>query len=175
MPITSTRSSPSLKRRKRRSAPAAPKIITSAMRCRSYAPKDSYDCGLRSVECGLQTPRMTTQELKQRTFQFGVRVITAVEALPKSETGRILGRQLLRGAFRLGKYRAAARARSPADFVAKLGVVEEECDESAYWMEMILARKLLKRPQLSNLLTEANELLAITVASIKTGRRNRRK
>ena len=118
---------------------------------------------------------MTTQELKQRTFQFGVRVITSVEALPKSETGRILGRQLLRAGTSVGaNYRAAARARSQADFVAKLGVVEEECDESAYWIEMVLARKLLKKPQLSNLLAEENELLAITVASIKTARRNRR-
>jgi len=123
----------------------------------------------------LQTASMTTQELKQRTFQFGIRVITAVEALPKGETGRILGRQLLRAGTSVGaNYRAAARARSQADFVAKLGVVEEECDECAYWMEMILARKLLKKAQLSNLLTEANELLAITVASIKTARRNRR-
>ena len=118
---------------------------------------------------------MTTQELKKRTFQFGVRVITAVEALPKSQTGQILGRQLLRAGTSVGaNYRAAARARSQADFVAKLGVVEEECDESAYWMEMILARKLIKPKRLSRLLTEANELLAITVASIKTARRGRK-
>ena len=118
---------------------------------------------------------MTTQELKQRTFEFGVRVIGAVEALPKSETGRILGRQLLWAGTSVGaNYRAAARARSHADFVAKLGVVEEECDESAYWMEMILRRKLLKPAQLRSLLAEANELLAITVSSIKTARRSRR-
>jgi four helix bundle protein len=118
---------------------------------------------------------MTTQELKDRTFDFGVRVITAVEALPKAETARILGRQLLRAGTSVGaNYRAAARTRSPADFVSKLGVVEEECDESSYWMEMILARKLLKRAQLKSLHSEANELLAITVASIKTARRGRR-
>lgn len=118
---------------------------------------------------------MTTEELKGRTFEFGVRVIAAVEALPKNETGRILGRQLLRAGTSVGaNYRAAARARSRADFVAKLGVVEEECDECAYWMEMILARKLLKRTRLSSLLLEANELLAITVTSIKTARRSRR-
>jgi len=119
---------------------------------------------------------MTTQELKKRTFQFGVRVITAVEALPRSQTGQILGRQLLRAGTSVGaNYRAAARARSRADFIAKLGVVEEECDESAYWMEMILARKLLKPKMLSKLLAEANELLAIAVASIKTARRERKK
>ena len=116
---------------------------------------------------------MTTQELKQRTFDFGVRVVHAVEALPKSETARILGRQLLRAGTSVGaNYRAAARARSRADFVAKLGIVEEECDESSYWMEMIIALKVLKRSRLTSLLTEANELLAIVVASIKTARRS---
>ena len=118
---------------------------------------------------------MTTQQLKQRTFQFGVRVVSAVEALPKPETARILGRQLLRASTSVGaNYRAAARARSRVDFVAKLGVVEEECDESSYWMEMIIARKLLKKDRLNTLLTEANELLAITVSSIKTARCRRR-
>ena len=115
---------------------------------------------------------MTTQELKNRTFEFGVRAISAVEALPKIETARILARQLLRAGTSVGaNYRAAARARSQADFVSKLAVVEGEFDESAYWMEMILARKLLRRAQLRNLLAEANESLAITVASIKTARR----
>jgi four helix bundle protein len=117
---------------------------------------------------------MTTQELKDRTFDFGVRVISAVEALPKTETARVLGRQLLRAGTSVGaNYRAAARARSHADFISKLGVVEEECDESAYWMEMILARKILKQAKLNNLHAEANELLAIIVASIKTARRER--
>src|SRR5437870_12288048 len=118
---------------------------------------------------------MTTQELKERTFEFGVRVITAVEALPKSETSRILGRQLLRSGTSVGaNYRAAARARSRADFVAKLGVVEEECDESAYWMEVIVALKFLKPARLTKLHAEADELLAIVVASIKTARGTRR-
>jgi four helix bundle protein len=118
---------------------------------------------------------MTTQELKNRTFEFGIRVISAVEALPKIETARILGRQLLRAGTSVGANdRAAARARSQADFISKLGVVEEECDESAYWMEVIIARKLLRRAQLKKIVTEANELLAITVASIKTARRGHR-
>ena len=124
---------------------------------------------MRIAECGLDV--MTTQELKKRTFEFGSRVIAAVEALPKTETGRILGRQLLRAGTSVGaNYRAAARARSRADFVAKLGVVEEECDESAYWMEMIIDRKLLKPRRVNDLVAAANELLAITVASIKTAR-----
>ena len=132
------------------------------------------NCGLASADCELKNVTMTTQELKNRTFDFGVRVITAVEALPKTETTRILGGQLLRAGTSVGaNYRAAARARSQADFISKLGVVEEECDESAYWMEMIVARKLLKRAKLNNLLAEANELLTIPVASIKTARRRR--
>ena len=87
-----------------------------------------------------------------------------------NKAARILGRQLLRAGTSVGaNYRAAARARSQVDFISKLGVVEEECDESAYWMEMILARKLLKRAKLNNLHTEANELLAITVRNGKGG------
>ena len=98
-------------------------------------------------------------------------MVSAVEALPKSGTAGILGRQLLRAGTSVGaNYRAAARARSRGDFVAKLGVVEGECDESSYWMEMIIARKLLMKDRLNTLLTEANELLAITVSSIKTAR-----
>jgi four helix bundle protein len=128
------------------------------------------DCGSWSVDGS-----MTTQQLKRRTFQFGVRVVSAVEALPKSETARILGRQLLRAGTSVGaNYRTAARAGSRVDFVAKLGVVEEECDESSYWMEMIIAHKPLKKDRLNTLLTETNELLAITVSSIKTARCQRR-
>src|SRR5437868_14189480 len=118
---------------------------------------------------------MTTQELKQRTFEFGIRVVSAVEALPKTETARIVGRQLRRAGTSVGaNYRTAARARSRADFVAKLGIVEEECDEASSWMEVIEALKLLKPRRLANLQTEASELLAIVVASIKTARRGGR-
>ena len=95
---------------------------------------------------------MTTQELKQRTFEFGIRTIRVVEALPRSETAKALGRQLLHAGTSVGaNYRAAARARSRADFVAKLGIVEEECDEASYWMEVIEALKLPKPRRLANL------------------------
>ena len=128
------------------------------------------DCGARSVDYG-----MTTQELKKRTFEFGIRVVRAVEALPKNETARTLGRQLLRAGTSVGaNYRAATRARSRADFVAKLGIVEEECDEALYWMEVIVALQLVRQTRLLNLEAEASELLAIVVASIKTARRGRR-
>jgi four helix bundle protein len=119
---------------------------------------------------------MTTQELKDRTFKFGIRVVQAVLALPKDDVSRILGRQLLRAGTSVGaNYRAAARARSLADFIAKLGIVEEECDEASYWMELIVALKLLKKTRLETLQREANELLAIVVASIKTARRPQRR
>jgi four helix bundle protein len=119
---------------------------------------------------------MTTQELKDRTFKFGIRVVRAVEALPKNDTSRLLGRQLLRADTSVGvNYRAAARARSHADFIAKLGIVEEECDEASYWMEVIVALKLLKKTRLESLRKEADELLAIVVSSIKTARRPRRR
>ena len=118
---------------------------------------------------------MTTQELKQRTFEFGIRVVRAVEALPKSDTARELGRQLLRAGTPVGaNYHATARAKSRANFVAKLGIVEEECDEAAYWMEVIIALKILKPARLTKLHTEAGELLPIVIASIKTARRTRR-
>ncbi len=115
---------------------------------------------------------MTTQELKERTFEFGIRVVPAVESLPRSDVAREIGRQLLRaGTSVVANYRAAARAKSRADFVAKLGIVEGECDEAAYWMEVIIALKLLRPSRLAKLHAEAGELLAIIVASIKTARR----
>jgi len=103
---------------------------------------------------------MTTQELKDRTFTFGIRIVGAVEALPKNDISRTLGRQLLRAGTSVGaNYRAGARARSRADFIAKLGIVEEECDDASYWMEVIVALKLLKKARLESLRREADELL----------------
>jgi four helix bundle protein len=119
---------------------------------------------------------MTTQALKDRTFKFGIRIVGAVDALAKDDISRTLGRQLLRAGTSVGaNYRSAARARSRADFIAKLGIVEEECDEASYWMEVVVALKLLKKARLESLRREADELLAIVVSSIKTARRPRRR
>jgi len=119
---------------------------------------------------------MTTQELKDRTFKFGIRIVRAVEALPRGDISRTLGGQLLRAGTSVGaNYHAAAHAKSRADFIAKLGIVEEECDEASYWMEVIVALKLLKKTRLESLRREADELLAIVVASIKTARPPRRR
>ena len=112
---------------------------------------------------------VTEEDLKNRTRSFALRVIKLVNSLPRSQTGKVLGNQLLRAGTSVGaNYRAACRARSRADFVSKLGIVEEEVDESAYWMEIIVDAGLMDHERLHNLLQEANELTAITTASIRT-------
>ena len=117
---------------------------------------------------------MPAEDLAERTFAFGVRVVRMVESLPKSEASRILGRQLLRSATSVGaNYRAARRGRSRADFISKLGIVEEECDESIYWIEMLTATGVVPNKRVELLLKEAHELLAIIVTSIKTARKNK--
>jgi four helix bundle protein len=120
---------------------------------------------------------MTEQELKQRTKEFALRVMRLVRSLPKTVEGRTIGGQLIRSGTSVGaNYRAACRARSAADFVAKLAIVEEEADESVYWMELIVAGGLLARERVESLLQEANELVAIATssrrsASLKIGKR----
>ena len=114
---------------------------------------------------------MSPEEFKRRTFDYGVRAVRLVRALPKDEAGRDLGRQLLRCATSVGaNYRAAARARSRADFVAKLGIVEEECDESLFWIEMLIELGLVKEKRVSPLHAEGAEILAMEVSSISTAR-----
>ena len=106
---------------------------------------------------------------KQRTKQLALRVIQLVEALPKNQTATVVGRQLVRSATSIGaNYRAACRGRSTADVIAKLRIVEEEADESAYWMELLIESGLLHAAQVSELLQETDEIIAMTVASIRT-------
>jgi four helix bundle protein len=117
---------------------------------------------------------MSEDELKDRTKRFGLRVLKLVAALPKTLEGRAIGGQLVRSGLSVGSnYRAACRGRSKAEFVAKLGTVEEEADESAYWMEIIIAAGLLKPKRVEPLLHEAYELTAIMVASRKSALRSR--
>jgi len=117
---------------------------------------------------------MTVEELKSRTRTFGLRVIRLVESLPKTRTADVIGRQLLKCGTSVGaNYRAACRAKSQADFIAKMGIVEEEADESAYWIEMILEAGIVRKEKLAGLLDEANQLVAIAVSSIRTAKRNR--
>jgi four helix bundle protein len=98
-----------------------------------------------------------------------------VDALPKSTAGRGIGNQLFRSATSVGaNYRAACKGRSKAEFIAKLGIVEEEADESAFWMEMIIEGDLLKEQKVAPLLQEAEELTAIMASSRKTASRNKK-
>jgi four helix bundle protein len=118
---------------------------------------------------------MTRTEFRKRTFEFGIRCIRAVESLPKTTVAQVIAKQLIRAATSVGaNYRAAIRSRSCADFVAKMGIVEEECDETVYWIEILVELGLLPEKRTSALQQEANEILAVTVSSIKTARRRQR-
>ena len=113
------------------------------------------------------------EDLKPRTKRFALRVIRLVRSLPNDDVARVISKQLLRSGTSVGaNYRAACRARSPAEFCAKMGIVEEEADESAYWMELLIEAEIVKEQLLEELLAEANELVAIVVASIRTAREN---
>ena len=119
---------------------------------------------------------MDQDVLKKRTKQFALRVIHLTESLPAGKTADVIGRQLLRsGTSVAANYRAACRAKSPADFIAKMGIVEEEADESIYWMELLVESDIVKESLLQPLMQEANELLAITVASINTAKKRKTK
>ena len=116
---------------------------------------------------------MKHQNLQDRTRQFALDVIHFVESLPANETCKTLGRQLLRSGTSVGaNYRAACRARSQADFISKMGVVLEEADESAYWIELLNDAHKTTVRESGDLLREANELIAITTSSINTARKN---
>jgi len=117
---------------------------------------------------------MSEPDLKKRTKAFALRVLKLVDALPKTTAGRALASQIVRsGTSVAANYRAACRAKSTADFIAKMGIVEEEADETLFWLELLEGSKVVPAPKLTAIKQEANELIAITVASIKTARRNR--
>ncbi len=114
---------------------------------------------------------MDANEFKSRTKSFGLRIVKLTEALSKSRTSDVIGRQLLRCGTSVGaNYRAACRAKSQADFIAKMKIVEEECDESVYWIELLVESGQVKEHLMSDLLKEAGEIPAMVVASIKTSR-----
>jgi len=118
---------------------------------------------------------MTADEMKARTKAFDLRVIHLVESLPNTRTGNTIGNQLLRCGTSVGaNYRASCRARSNADFIAKMGIVEEETDESIYWIEMLVDAELVKAKRVESLLDEANQILSMVVSSINTARGGKR-
>lgn len=111
---------------------------------------------------------MNAEELKKRTKLFALEVINLVESLPKTKTTNVISNQLIRSGTSVGaNYRAACRAKSKADFINKLKIVEEEDDESIYWMELLEDAKVVESSKLTHIKKEADELLSIFVSSIK--------
>ena len=116
---------------------------------------------------------MGNEDLKRRTKRFALAVIKFVEALPKDETSRVLGRQLLRSGTSVGaNYRSACRAKSTPDFIGKLGNVEEEADEAGYWLELLIEAGKISQEETEPLVREAGESVAIAIASINTSRKS---
>ena len=112
---------------------------------------------------------MNEQIFKERTKKLALDVIQLVEDLPKTRAADIISRQLLRSATSIGaNYRAACRGKSTPDVMAKLAIVEEEADETVYWLELLAESNIIAPERLSGLLKETNEIIAMTVSSIKT-------
>ena len=116
---------------------------------------------------------MTERELIERTKQFALRVIKLVNALPRTIEGRSIGGRFMRsGTSVTANYRAACRARSKPEFISKLGTVEEEADESSFWLELIIDADLMNESKIRPLLDEASEIVAIMASSKKTAARS---
>ncbi len=111
-------------------------------------------------------------DLKARTKQFAIRIVHLFRGLPRSDEARILGKQVLRsGTSVAANYRAVCRARSKAEFVAKMGTVVEEADETLFWLELLTETGIVSVKRMESLQAEANELLAIFAASHRTAKR----
>ena len=112
---------------------------------------------------------MTEEEFKYRTKQIALRIIKLVDSLPRTSSANTIAKQLLRSGTSIGaNYRAACRGKSPADVIHKLSIVEEEGDESIYWMELLVESGIVSEKMLSPLISDVNEIVAMTVSSIKT-------
>jgi len=129
------------------------------------------DCRILNVECF-----MHKENLKRRTKQYALRIMRLTQALPNNQLGWVIGKQLVRSGTSVGaNYRAACRARSTAEFIAKLGIVIEEADESAFWLELIIESGMYKKEAIDSLLKETNEIVAIMVSSSNTAKKNDKK
>ena len=116
---------------------------------------------------------MDKAELLDRTKAFGLRVLTLIDHLPRTTSGRAIGNQLIRSGTSIGaNYRAVCRSRSRAEFASKIGVVAEEADETVYWLQLIRDGDLLSTQQVAALLKEADELTAIFTAGRRTSTKN---
>jgi four helix bundle protein len=116
---------------------------------------------------------MQNIDLKDRTKTFAIKIVRLIRILPANLEGKVIGSQLLRsGTSVAANYRAVCRARSRAEFISKLGTVIEEADESCFWLELIIDIPLLKKELVNDLLTEANEIVSIMVASKNSATNN---
>jgi four helix bundle protein len=114
---------------------------------------------------------MTREEMKRRTRDYANRIVKVCSTLRDGWVAQTLGKQLLRSGTSVGaNYCAVCRAKSNADFINKLRIVEEECDESLFWMELLAENSVISHSRLENLMKEADEILAIVVSSAKTAR-----
>ena len=117
---------------------------------------------------------MDEAQMKKRTKEFARKIIKLCRNLPKNMEGRLIGNQIFRsGTSVAANYRAACRARSTADFISKLGIVEEEADETLFWLELIEEMEILDKASIDYLMKENDEIIAIIVSSIKTARKNK--
>ena len=138
------------------------------------------ELGTRNWNSKIRTPKsklervMDNRDLRERTKRFALKIIKVVEILSKGRTADIIGRQLIKAGTSVGaNYRAACRAKSTADFISKMGIVEEEADETIFWMELLIEAGLVHKDDLIPHLDEANQILAITVSSIRTARKGK--
>jgi four helix bundle protein len=154
-------------------------IWTSGNRDISESPSSPSAPSSRGIGFKMDSPQNSQrsmnvekhQELRNRTKAFALRVIRMSDALPKTRSGNVIGNQILRSATGMAaNYRAAGRSRSKAEFVAKIGVVIEEADETVFWLEMLRDSAIVKPTKLDHMLDEANQLLAIFTASRRTAK-----
>ena len=117
---------------------------------------------------------MNEEQLKNRTKEFAKNIIQLCRNLPNNREGRLIGDQMFRsGTSVAANYRAACRGRSKAEFVSKLAIVEEEADETMFWLEVIKEMSIYEEPVVEDLIKERDEIIAIIVSSIKTTNKNR--
>ena len=117
---------------------------------------------------------MTAEIMKDRTKKFAKQIILLCRKRPKNREGNLIGNQIFRsGTAVASNYRAACRGRSKAEFIAKMGIVEEEADETLFWLEVIEDIEIFMKDSISSLMKECNEILSIVVSSINTARRRK--
>ncbi len=117
---------------------------------------------------------MNEDDLKKRTKQFALKILKLIAIIPSTIEGRVIANQLTKSGTSVGaNYRAACKARSRAEFIAKIGVVEEEADECIYWLELVIEANLLKKELVEPLLKEAGEIVAIMASSRKSATKDR--